>query len=81
MKGMQKIKRGKQFEGAVFYVLKTGQHHKSDPYAIGGNLVGALATELIEEFNQSKQLRPDIVKPVWHNSLRLPAGESLSKDK
>ncbi|EPB7300314.1 relaxase/mobilization nuclease domain-containing protein, partial [Yersinia enterocolitica] len=78
MKGMQKIKRGKQFEGAVFYVLKPGQHHKCDPYVIGGNLVGDMATELIEEFNQSKQLRPDIQKAVWHNALRLQQGEMLS---
>ncbi|EKN6046454.1 relaxase/mobilization nuclease domain-containing protein, partial [Yersinia enterocolitica] len=78
MKGMQKIKRGKQFEGAVFYVLKPGQHHKCDPYVIGGNLVGDMATEVIEEFNQSKQLRPDIQKAVWHNALRLKQGEMLS---
>ncbi|EPB0874278.1 relaxase/mobilization nuclease domain-containing protein, partial [Yersinia enterocolitica] len=78
MKGMQKIKRGKQFEGAVFYVLKPGKHHKCDPYVIGGNLVCDMATEVIEEFNQSKQLRPDIQKAVWHNALRLKQGEMLS---
>ncbi|HDL8281135.1 TPA: relaxase/mobilization nuclease domain-containing protein [Yersinia enterocolitica] len=78
MKGMQKIKRGKQFEGAVFYVLKPGKHHKCDPYVIGGNLVGDMAREVIEEFNQSKQLRPDIEKAVWHNALRLKQGEMLS---
>ncbi|EAX5652953.1 relaxase, partial [Salmonella enterica] len=27
MKGMQKIKRGKQFAGVVLYSLKSGSHH------------------------------------------------------
>ncbi|ATY89861.1 relaxase/mobilization nuclease domain-containing protein [Pectobacterium atrosepticum] len=81
MKGMQKIKRGKQFEGAVLYVLKPGQHHKCVPYVIGGNLVSDMATELIEEFNLSKQMRPDIQKAVWHNALRLPQGEKLCPEQ
>ena len=81
MKGMQKIKRGKNFSGVVQYALKPGAHHKSDPVVIGGNMLSDLALELIAEFDDTKQLRPDIAKPVWHNSLRLPTGESLSKDK
>lgn len=53
-------------------------HHKSDPVLIGGNMLGASATELIAEFSASASLRADVVKPVWHNSLRLPIGESLT---
>ncbi|HFW5233333.1 TPA: relaxase/mobilization nuclease domain-containing protein, partial [Salmonella enterica subsp. diarizonae serovar 50:k:z35] len=78
MKGMQKIKRGKSFAGVVQYALKPGAHHKSDPVVIGGNMIGNLAMDLIAEFNGSKQLRPDVEKAVWHNSLRLPDGESLT---
>lgn len=78
MKGMQKIKRGKSFAGVVLYALKPGTHHKTDPVVIGGNMLGDLASELIAEFNASASLRPDVVKPVWHNSLRLPQGESLA---
>ncbi|MEC6604412.1 relaxase/mobilization nuclease domain-containing protein, partial [Escherichia coli] len=37
--------------------------------------------ELISEFNGTKQLRLDVQKPVWHNSLRLPTNESLSNDQ
>ncbi|VTN31119.1 relaxase/mobilization nuclease domain protein [Klebsiella pneumoniae] len=81
MKGMQKIKRGKSFAGVVQYVLKPGSHHKSDPIVIGGNMLSGSALELISEFNGTKQLRPDVQKPVWHNSLRLPAGESLTSEK
>lgn len=78
MKGMQKIKRGKSFAGVVIYALKPGTHHKTDPVIIGGNMLGASAPELIAEFNASASLRTDVAKPVWHNSLRLPQGESLT---
>lgn len=78
MKGMQKIKRGKSFAGVVLYALKPGTHHKTDPVVIGGNMLGDLASELIAEFSASASLRPDVVKPVWHNSLRLPQGESFT---
>ena len=78
MKGMQKIKRGKSFAGVVFYALKPGKHHKTNPVVIGGNMLGDSAAELITEFNASASLRTDVAKPVWHNSLRLPQGESLT---
>lgn len=78
MKGMQKIKRGKQFAGVVLYSLKSGSHHKIEPSIIGGNMTGSNATELISEFDSVKKMRPDVAKSVWHNSLRLPEGESLT---
>lgn len=81
MKGMQKIKRGKNFSGVVQYALKPGSHHKSDPIVIGGNMLCDSAFELIAEFNGTKQLRPDVQKAVWHNSLRLPGSESLANDQ
>lgn len=81
MKGMRKIKRGKSFAGVVQYALKPGAHHKSDPVVIGGNMLGDSALELIAEFDSSKQLRPDVQKAVWHNSLRLPDGESLTAEQ
>ncbi|HFB2151422.1 TPA: relaxase/mobilization nuclease domain-containing protein [Escherichia coli] len=81
MKGMRKIKRGKNFAGVVQYALQPGAHHKSDPVVIGGNMLGGSALELIAEFDGTKQLRPDVQKPVWHNSLRLPDGETLSNDQ
>ncbi|EPY8403070.1 relaxase/mobilization nuclease domain-containing protein [Enterobacter ludwigii] len=77
MKGMQKIKRGKTFNGLISYLLKPASHHKSDPYVVGGNVIESFAEALSAEFNATKLLRSDVSKPVWHNSLRLPAGESL----
>ncbi|ELG4309143.1 relaxase/mobilization nuclease domain-containing protein [Salmonella enterica] len=80
MKGMQKIRRGKSFAGVVLYTLKPGSHHKNDPIVIGGNvtIVGNAAKDLIAEFDSTKQLRPDVQKVVWHNSLRLPKNEALT---
>lgn len=77
MKGMQKIKRGKTFNGLISYLLKPASHHKSEPYVVGGNVIESFAEALSAEFNATKLLRSDVSKPVWHNSLRLPAGESL----
>ncbi|RJL37293.1 relaxase/mobilization nuclease domain-containing protein [Pectobacterium carotovorum] len=81
MKGMQKIRRGKGFAGVVLYALKPGSHHKKDPIVIGGNMLGDIAGDLIAEFNTTKTLRPDVVKPVWHNSLRLPKNEALTNSE
>ncbi|HFN3681063.1 TPA: relaxase/mobilization nuclease domain-containing protein [Enterobacter hormaechei] len=81
MKGMRKIRRGKNFAGVVQYALKPGSHHKCDPVVIGGNMLGDTAHEMIAEFDSTKHLRQDVAKPVWHNSLRLPDGESLSNDQ
>jgi len=81
MKDMQKIKRGKSFAGVILYALKPGSHHKTDPVVIGGNMLGASTAELIAEFDASASLRTDILKPVWHNSLRLPFDETLSHEQ
>ncbi|WP_407257240.1 relaxase/mobilization nuclease domain-containing protein [Klebsiella pneumoniae] len=81
MKGMQKIKRGKNFSGVVHYALKPGAHHKSDPVVIGGNMLSDSAVELIAEFDSTKHLRLDVAKAVWHNSLRLPDGETLTNEQ
>ncbi|HAO0324860.1 TPA: relaxase/mobilization nuclease domain-containing protein [Escherichia coli] len=81
MKGMQKIKRGKTFNGLISYLLKPASHHKSDPYLVGGNVIESFAEALSAEFNATKLLRSDVSKPVWHNSLRLPVGEGLPMQK
>ena len=81
MKGMQKIKRGKSFAGVVLYALKPAVYHKTDPVVIGSNMLEHSAIELIAEFTASASLRPDVMKPVWHNSLRLPKGDSVSNEQ
>ncbi|MEI7410976.1 relaxase/mobilization nuclease domain-containing protein [Pectobacterium aroidearum] len=78
MKGMQKIRRGKNFAGVVLYALRPDSHHQCPPNVIGGNMMGDSERDLIAEFNTTKTLRPDVAKPVWHNSLRLPKNEALT---
>ncbi len=80
MKGMQKIKRGKGFNGVLKYALKN-PNGENEGKIIGGNMLGIDADSLSSEFAKSRRMRKDIKKPVWHNSLRLPQGEKLSDDK
>ncbi|MEN4697201.1 relaxase/mobilization nuclease domain-containing protein [Pantoea agglomerans] len=81
MKGMQKIRRGKCFRGIVSYAFAPAPHHKTAPVIIGGNMIGLSVDEVTAEFMRTLKLRSDVQKPVWHNSLRLPAGEILTKQK
>lgn len=81
VKGMQKIRRGKCFKGVVSYALAPAPHHKVAPMIIGGNIIGLTVDEVTVEFMRTQKLRSDVQKPVWHNSLRLPAGEILTKQE
>ena len=70
MKGMQNIQRGSGFRGCAEYLLD-----HDGGRVIGGNMGGLTARDLAAEFGVARRQRPDIQKPVWHNSLRLPADE------
>ncbi len=74
MKAMRKTIRGKGFLGLAKYHLEKTE-------LIGGNMSAVSPEGLAHEFNQVRRLRPDIAKPVWHQALRLPAGERISKEK
>lgn len=80
MKGMRKIKRGKGFRGATSYAIN--REPGDEPgQIIGGNMSSSTPKKLAAEFGVSRKLRPDIEKPVWHNSLRLPKGEHIPPEK
>ncbi|WP_370585637.1 relaxase/mobilization nuclease domain-containing protein [Pantoea sp. S61] len=81
MKGMQKIRRGRCFRGVVSYALAPASHHKTAPVIIGGNMIGLSVDEMTVEFIRTQKLRQDVQKPVWHNSLRLPIGDSLTDEQ
>ena len=82
MKGMNRIKRGRGFRGVLNYIFGRDAEHKTSPgILLGGNMSGTDPRTLAQEFGITRELRPDIEKPVWHNSLRLPAGESLTPDE
>ncbi|MBE7564110.1 relaxase/mobilization nuclease domain-containing protein [Acidithiobacillus sp. HP-6] len=79
MKGMRKVKRGRGFRGVLAYVFGRDDEHKGEPsLLLGGNLSGTDPRTLAQEFGMTRSLRPEIEKPVWHNSLRLPWGESIT---
>jgi hypothetical protein len=66
--------------GVLSYALeiKDGQPRGK---IIGGNMAGNNIDSLKKEFNAVRKVRPDIKKNVWHNSLRLIEGESISEEK
>ncbi|MBK0127061.1 relaxase/mobilization nuclease domain-containing protein [Pantoea sp. S61] len=78
---MQKIRRGRCFRGVVSYALAPASHHKTAPVIIGGNMIGLSVDEMTVEFIRTQKLRQDVQKPVWHNSLRLPIGDSLTDEQ
>lgn len=77
MKGMRKISRGSGFRGALDYVFER-ESEKEKGRLIGGNMSCSNPDSLAAEFGIARRLRPSIKKPVWHNSLRLPAAEKLN---
>ena len=80
MKGMQAISRGSGFGGMTKYGL-INANGDLEGRIIGGNMNGTTAQELSKEFGLSRKLRPDIKKPVWHNSLRSPEDEKLTDEQ
>lgn len=77
MKGQDKIKRGSGALGLLSY-MTAPDDHEFDGQIVGGNMSGTDAESLASEFGISRRIRPDIKKPIWHNSLRLPKGDTQS---
>ena len=72
-----KVSRGGGFRGIAKYALGDKKNAKF----VAGNVTGANPRALSSEFAVSRQLRPDVTRPVWHTSLALPAGERLADDQ
>ncbi len=71
-----RAKRGSGFRGVLDYLCDHDSGH-----CIGGNMSSTDPRDLAHEFGVGRRARPDVRKPVWHMSLRLPAGEKLSEQK
>ena len=69
-----RAKRGNGFRGVLDYLADHDNGH-----AVGGNMAGATPRDLAREFGIGRRARPDVKKPVWHVSLRLPTGEKLTE--
>lgn len=66
-----KIKRGDNFSGVISYIL-------SSP---GAELICSHLSNSAFDLKSTAAIRPDIKKPVWHASLALPEGETISHEK
>jgi len=71
-----KQSKGRSFRGLLNYLLS-----KEGAEIVGGNMIGDNAKELAAEFSASRKLRPSLSRVVYHSSLSLPHGESLSDEK
>ena len=81
MKGMQKISRGSGFKCVLSYAFEGEKKEKGHGRLLGGNMASTGISSLAAEFRAIAARRPDIEKPVWHNSLRMPAGEDISDER
>lgn len=78
---MQKIVHGTGFRGVLNYAADRDSPGAEPGRLIGGNMAGGNPRELAAEFGAIRRLRPDIKKPVWHQSLRLPKGDRLDDEE
>lgn len=79
-----KVSRGAGFRGLLDYIYGPGENNhpgRAVPVSGAGNVLGTDPRDLARQFAVSRQLRPDIKKPVWHCSLSLPPGEKLSDER
>jgi hypothetical protein len=76
MKSMDKTSRGNGFTGVLKYNLGKGKGQ-----VVGGNMSSTDINQLAREFRTVANFRSDIKKPVWHQSLRLPAHEKIDEAK
>ena len=79
-----KIKRGKGFKGCLNYIfgIKEDKKDKPSPDFICSNMIGENIKELTQEFTQTRNIRTEVEKPVWHTSLSLtPEEEKLGPEK
>jgi hypothetical protein len=72
-----KVVRGNGFRGVLDYA----SDNEKCSEVIRGTMSSTTPRELAREFSITRQLRPDAVKPVWHSSLALPAGETVSSEE
>ena len=74
-----KVERGGGFRGVLDYAL--GKDGGNACEIIGGTMSGLTPQELSAEFRLSREARPGVARPVWHTSLSLPPGDSLTSDR
>ena len=83
-----KIAIGKSFKGCLLYCLNDKLQDQKQELVMKNraeillfNQCYGNQKELIQQFNEVRQLNPKLSKPVLHITLSLSPGEQLSKDK
>src|SRR6266542_5912357 len=83
-----KITVGKSFRGCLLYCLNDKRQEQGHEQVMKNraelllfNKCGGSQKELIQQFNEVRQLNPKLAKPVLHITLSLAPGEQLPKDK
>ncbi len=82
-----KIKIGKSFRGCLFYCLNDKRQKESQKVMknraeiLMFNKCGGNQKELVQQFNEVRQLNPKLSKPVLHISLSLAPEDVSPKDK
>jgi len=80
MKGMRKISRGKGFGGLLNYAATGENNEPGHGRLLGGTMAGTTPKALAREFKAVALIRPDIEKPVWHSSLRMPKNQDVDDE-
>jgi hypothetical protein len=83
MKGMRKVSRGSDFAGVVRYVFSGDKEKRATPGKLLGGSFGSETTprDIVTQFEGISALKGSIKKAVWHNSLRLQKGETVSDER
>jgi hypothetical protein len=77
-----KVRKGQDFGKLFSYLYRESiveQH--SNPHVVGGNVIGDDPQTLAEDFRAFAAASRRTQTPVFHVSLRLPAGEQLADDQ
>ena len=85
MKGCNKISRGSGFRGVCDYLQHRSKAERragaTEGRRIGGSVDGDSPKEWAHQFSISRQIRPDIQKPVWHSPLRCTDADQISDER
>ena len=78
-----RISHGNGFRGVCSYLLREGREDDLgwEAYRLDTNMSGHNARQLAHEFGMYRQINGRVENPVFHASLRLPNGESLTDEQ
>jgi hypothetical protein len=77
-----KVRKGANFAKLLSYLYREGlAENHVDPHRVSGNVVGDDPQTLTKQFRWFSQANERVKAPVFHVSLRLPAGEHLTDDQ